>query len=53
VTLYAGAVAARPMTTLDNKPIADPLRPLSTGSTAFVVTGAAALICISNPRLIP
>src|SRR5947209_2601008 len=29
VTLYAGAVAARPMTTLDNRPIADPFRPLS------------------------
>src|SRR3954447_18074543 len=32
VMLYAGAVAASPMTTLANSPIAEPRRPLSTGS---------------------
>src|SRR4051794_6507809 len=32
VMLYAGAVAARPMMTLERRPMADPRSPLSTGS---------------------
>src|SRR4051812_47397245 len=46
VTLYAGAVAAKPMTTLDSRPMADPCSPLSTGSTTSAVIGVAVLICV-------
>src|SRR3954447_21710972 len=50
VALYAGAVAARPMTTLDSRPIAEPRKPLSTGpSMGWVVAVAVVMVALPRP----
>ena len=49
--LYAGAVAASPITTLASRPIADPRSPLSTGSGPGVGRLACCLTAITGlPR---